>query len=266
MKDVEEKPLHEVILDIMFFKNKEKPVPYSPEDIFWQIKDPSISERQIKEVLDWLVVNKRVEKRFGKYQIDKYEFIDIANRYNSGKDENVENKTQKNITKVEVVKKVSVSSKQPKKQQKNSRKNIKFKWVNTLLILICLPLFAYMVYTLYSPPKNVVAEIKITEELQQDIPGNLYVSTDKIENREFKSKIKEISYSFVKQNRINNDIVNNVNRINNEIVILQKGLDVLNKSYEESKEREKILFRGFLGISLLFIVLFVLFIKREYFD
>ncbi len=59
MSNIEEKPLHEVILDIMYFKDTEKPFAFTSEDIFWQMKDPNISERQIIEVLDWLVVQKK---------------------------------------------------------------------------------------------------------------------------------------------------------------------------------------------------------------
>ncbi len=134
MSDIEEKPLHEVILDIMYFKNTDKPVPFSAEDIFWQIKDPNISERQITEVLDWLVVNKKAEKRFGKYQIDKYEFIDLSNKYKEDDTINDNVKDTETQTKVEVVKKVSVSKPRPPKRtrKKTIRKRLPKDVLNTI--------------------------------------------------------------------------------------------------------------------------------------
>lgn len=75
----EEKPLHEIILDVLYCADDTKPVALTPETIFFILQDASISEKKITEVLEWLVAKRRVEKQAGKYWLDKYEFIEKAN-------------------------------------------------------------------------------------------------------------------------------------------------------------------------------------------
>ncbi len=72
----EEIPLHEVVLKLMFEANKEKPARLDASDLFWQIPDPAVNERNVTEVLNWLVGQKRVEKFSGKYSLDRFEFLD----------------------------------------------------------------------------------------------------------------------------------------------------------------------------------------------
>lgn len=72
-------PLHEVVLEIMFNANPDKPEELTATDIFWKTNDPAISERQIVEVLNWLVSHGRVEHLTGKYSLDRFEFIDQKN-------------------------------------------------------------------------------------------------------------------------------------------------------------------------------------------
>jgi len=69
-------PLHDVVLTIMFDGNEEKPVPFTSENILWRIDNPEISERDVKEVLDWLVIQRRVKYHIGQYTMDRYEFLD----------------------------------------------------------------------------------------------------------------------------------------------------------------------------------------------
>lgn len=79
----EELPLHEVVLKLMFEFNKEKPAELTSTDIFWKISDPSLSEIQITQVLNWLVNEKRLEKFVGKYSLDRFEFLEQRKRYNA---------------------------------------------------------------------------------------------------------------------------------------------------------------------------------------
>ena len=72
----EEIPLHEVVLKIMYEANKEKPALLATNDVFWKITDASVNERNITEVLVWLVTQKRVERNSGKYSLDRFEFLD----------------------------------------------------------------------------------------------------------------------------------------------------------------------------------------------
>ncbi len=272
MSDVEEKPLHEVILDIMYFKNTEKPSAFTPEDIFWQMKDPDISERQIKEVLDWLVVNKKAEKRFGKYQIDKYEFIDIANKY---KQEVVTDNTAKDTEpiekKVEVVKKVSVSKPKPQKDIKAPTKtptrtkgNLnKSYWVFLVVFLI---LSLYVGYRVYDTPTYTFSKIEL-ETTQIHTPEELYIPIKSSDEQTdvLDKQMQNISYSFIKQNKTNKIITDELSRQNNRIITLQKELNKLNQSYQQQKENNKIVFIVFLCILLVLGIgnIFVVFRKKK---
>lgn len=71
-----ELPIHEVVLKIMYNTSREKPVGLTAADVLWKIDNPEITERYIREVLDWLVRQKRVELYLDKYSLDRYEFLE----------------------------------------------------------------------------------------------------------------------------------------------------------------------------------------------
>lgn len=261
---VEEKPLHEVILDIMYFKNTEKPATFTPEDIFWQMKDPDISERQIKEVLDWLVREKKAEQRFGKYQIDKYEFVDMANKYKE--EDIVLNKTEntEKPKKVEVVKKISVSKPRPSKRTR--RKPVKKRlpkefWLLGVMFFILLGCVCYQLYitSAYSFSKIELEATSIHN------PEELYIPIQSLDNQTgiTKKQVENISYSFVKQNKTNKAVVNKLSDVDNRILQLQKELNKLNISYQQEKERTKILLISFLGLFVIVLILLLIIFRRK---
>ncbi len=101
----EEIPLHEVVLKLMFEANKEKPARLDTSDLFWQISDPAVNERNVTEVLNWLVGQKRVEKFSGKYSLDRIEFLDQRKSDNleSGSENESSKSAQKEIPLHDVV-------------------------------------------------------------------------------------------------------------------------------------------------------------------
>ncbi len=74
-------PLHEVVLKVMFLENTERAAEMTSQDILWKIENPEISERQVREVLEWLVHHKKVSYYAGKYNLDRYEFLEIKQNY-----------------------------------------------------------------------------------------------------------------------------------------------------------------------------------------
>ena len=77
-----EKPLHDIVLGLMFEENIERPAKLSARDVFVKMPNTTVSESNVKEVLEWLVHQKRVEYSLGKYSMDRFEFLDqrrIAN-------------------------------------------------------------------------------------------------------------------------------------------------------------------------------------------
>lgn len=72
--------LQDEILEILYQKSLQKPIWISCTEIFWSIDNLKVSERSVKEILDWLVKNDLVIHQADKYQIAKREFIDISRR------------------------------------------------------------------------------------------------------------------------------------------------------------------------------------------
>lgn len=72
--------LQEEVLEILYQKSLQKPIWVSCSEIYWNITNLKVSERSVKEVLDWLVKNDLVLHQADKYQIDKREFLDMNKR------------------------------------------------------------------------------------------------------------------------------------------------------------------------------------------
>lgn len=68
------------ILEILYQKCLQKPIWVSCTEVFWSISNLKVSERSVKEILDWLVKNDLVIYQADKYQIAKREFLDISKR------------------------------------------------------------------------------------------------------------------------------------------------------------------------------------------
>lgn len=68
------------ILEILYRKCLPKPIWVSCTEIFWSISNLKVSERSVKDVLDWLVKNDLVVYQADKYQIAKREFMDMSRR------------------------------------------------------------------------------------------------------------------------------------------------------------------------------------------
>lgn len=68
------------ILEILYQKCLQKPIWVSCTEVFWSISNLKVTERSVKEVLDWLVKNDLVIYQADKYQISKREFVDISKR------------------------------------------------------------------------------------------------------------------------------------------------------------------------------------------
>jgi len=70
-------PLHEVVLQIMYEANKERPAELTVGEVHSKISDETIGETIISDVLRWLVVQKQVECASGKFfSLDRYEMIE----------------------------------------------------------------------------------------------------------------------------------------------------------------------------------------------
>ncbi|CAA0239570.1 DUF5457 domain-containing protein [Tenacibaculum maritimum] len=257
---IEEKPLHEVVLDIMFFADTEKPMAFTPEDVFWRMKDPDISERQIKEVLNWLVTGKKVVQRFGKYQIDKYEFVDMATKYEKEiqkkqKEEKVEQK------KVQVVKKIAVK----KQVRENEKSNVNlFKIISCFLLLLVMLLLVGAIYSIQTKPNRELPEIKFSEWVEYESP-HLYVSAqENSKNKIVGKQLKNISFSFWKQNKTNQKFEEKLNSLNNSMVVLREQLDKVKHMYKEEQDYHKKIFTV-MALVFMFLTAFLFLLIKKLF-
>ena len=160
MSSITNLPLHEVVLKIMFFENMEKAAQMKAEDVLWKIDNPEISERQVRDVLDWLVHQKKAELYLGKYSIDRVEFLEQKELYEASLIALEKNPNSKNKT---TSKKTTKSS--PKRRKTfyiNPPKVARYKYQIYLLILGVLAL-AYLTYTFLGLEYTFESSEKLSE-------------------------------------------------------------------------------------------------------
>ena len=80
------KPLHEIILEMFYFESKDKPCKLTAGEVYWKFKDPSVSEFQIEEVLNWMVRNKKLNENLGYYTLDKHEALALDEKFEQEKE------------------------------------------------------------------------------------------------------------------------------------------------------------------------------------
>lgn len=69
--------LEQAVLEVLYKKCLDRPLWVSESEVFWNISDVRVTEREVREVLEQLVYHRRIVKQVGKYQISKAEFLAI---------------------------------------------------------------------------------------------------------------------------------------------------------------------------------------------
>ena len=70
--------LQKEIMEILYAKSLVKPVWITCSEVYWNIQNIKVTERSVREALDWLVKNEVVLYQGDKYQINKREFIEMS--------------------------------------------------------------------------------------------------------------------------------------------------------------------------------------------
>ncbi|WP_194765656.1 DUF5457 domain-containing protein [Tamlana sp. I1] len=207
MSKATELPIHEVIVKIMFNADREKPMGLSASDVLWKIDNPEVSERHIREVLDWLVREKRVKLYLDKYSLDRYEFLDQKAKHEEetdDADEGLEPNTTFYIN-------------PPRKKTRGLRNKI----------ILCSGILAllYMTYLFNKMNRSYVhssKEITTSSTLSPDIPvKNLYLSEVEDE-KNWEQKFNDVAYSFSRQNSNNKNVSEAIHNMSKTIDSLQK--------------------------------------------
>ncbi|PKH52827.1 hypothetical protein CXF68_19940 [Tenacibaculum sp. Bg11-29] len=221
-------PIHEVILKIMYNADREKPIGLTSSDILWKIDNPEITERYVREVLGWLVRERKVKLYLEKYSLDRHEFL-------TQKTKNVEEEEEVEVLSAE---KETFYIKPSKKKIKNIRSKIFF-FTGTLVLCFVTYLYVNMLRDYEVTTKEITAS---SIEKKQTTIRNLYLSNEDDENENVNKKIENIAYLFSKQNKNNKNIKKEIARLykvtdslqkqqQSKVNIIQKKLDVnLNKS------------------------------------
>ena len=200
-----ELPIHDVILKIMYNANREKPVGLTAGDVLWKIDNPEITERYVREVLDWLVREKRIQLYLDKYSLDRYEFLDQKAKYQEEeKDEVIETKNETYYI----------------KPSRKKIKNIK----STILFFLGVLAICSVTYLFTKMERDYVVTTKLINSktiVNQQVPSKrLFLSTNTEEN--ITKKIEDISYLFSRQHSNNKNL-------QQEIASLYKITDSLQK-------------------------------------
>lgn len=246
---VKKKPLHEVVLDILYYEDTEKPVFMLPEDILWKIKDSDVRERHVNEVLEWLVYNKKAVKQFGKYQIDRYEFIERAN--------NDKGKSSRSKKGTDTVKRISVE-KAPDSWFVNFRES--FSKITFYLLLLSyvgfISVVAYKFYKeIYTPQKPITTDV-VKEEIQELKLNNLYFnSSRKVKDS---ARFSGIKRSFYTQNKINKEVKKRIGLLNSQDESIQKHIFEIQEkmTIKDQKQNQMIAFLLVTNIVLFLLLLF----------
>ena len=245
-------PLHEVVLKIMFYEDIEKAAEMTAEDVLWRIDNPEISERQIREVLDWLVHQKKVVRYLGKYSIDRVEFIAQKELYKTS--------LKRDNTTLKIAKKTS-SKRQTFYMHSNKVYHAPY---YSYIIILGILILGYLTYTFsyvdyqFKPSTTLITQQKRSiQNLSRQ--KQLYVSKDDTYTEKEKSAI---SYSFSRQNKINKITVKTLNKLQFMIDSISqvhiKEMRFLQNEVQHSTNRYNKLLKKMIYCNIVIIVLFVI--------
>lgn len=243
-------PIHEVILKIMYNADREKPIGLTSLDILWKIDNPEITERYVREVLGWLVRERKVKLYLEKYSLDRHEFL--AQKVKNEEEEEEE---------VLSAEKETFYIKPSKKKIKNIRSKIFF-FTGTLVLCFVTYLYVNMLRDYEVTTKEIAAS---SIEKKQTTIRNLFLSNEDDENENVNKKIENIAYLFSKQNKNNKNIKKEIARLykvtdslqkqqQSKLNIIQKKLDVnLNKSINYTND----ILKKIILCNILFLVIII---------
>lgn len=255
--------LQDEILEILYQKSLQKPIWISCTEIFWSIDNLKVSERSVKEILDWLVKNDLVIHQADKYQISKREFIDISKR------KALEKKETEAEDDADVREKGSNKIQHPALNHPESGEEytqLVSKPANTVSAVIALiaflisgTLIGILLFNSFAIEKHDIKDLSCLPDsiqvsmLQPSTPG--YIRDASTANRNFKN----IQTSLETQQRINSELTDVCKKHQSQINTLTACVQQQAKDIE-SLEKERKIYTWMIALTLL--VLSSLFVCR----
>lgn len=242
------------ILEILYQKCLQKPIWVSCAEIFWSISNLKVSERSVKDVLDWLVKNDLVLYQADKYQIAKREFMDISRRKALEKKETEENADVQTVDYGASIPPHTMSHhpwlEREYRQPVAKSSNIMFAIIALIAFLISGTLIGILLFNSFATERRNSVELTYLPDsiqiqpLQVGTPG--YIRDAYTTNRNFKS----IQTSLETQQRINAELMDICKVQQSQINILatyakQQAADI------EHLEKERKIYTWMIALALL---------------
>lgn len=220
--------IEELVLDLLYVKNQERPLWVTASEIYWSINDPNISERDVIETLEKFVKERRVLKQVGKYQIDKLEFLEIKKRK-----EDEAKMMQENSESLESLQSLQAD----KHSQIKTKKSMRWfhtitKFVTWLLWMSIGVILGFLFYNIFLQHRYTIADINIptSEILQEKKPIIVVTRTE----TDIKRSVRKIGTELNKQQEIDKQLIEQTDSLRQSLKNLTAYLQ---KSEEQRIDR-----------------------------
>lgn len=198
--------LQEEIMEILYQKSLQKPLWVTCSEIYWNIKNIKVSERSVREALDWLVKNDVIICQAEKYQISKREFIEMSERKKTETDHPVSRQPETKYANTS-----QQAEHDPSLRTSHSRNNLFFVIIALIAFLLSGILIGILLFNHYAKDENIhsVPQLQITQEADSitlsslHVRGMGYIQEEYTLNQNFKN----LSRSLNEQQGINQEIL-----------------------------------------------------------
>lgn len=198
--------LQEEIMEILYQKSLQKPLWVTCSEVYWNIKNIKVSERSVREALDWLVKNDVVICQAEKYQISKREFIEMSERKKTETDHPVSRQPETKYANTS-----QQAEHAPSLRTSHSRNNLFFVIIALIAFLLSGILIGILLFNHYAKDENIhsVPQLQITQEADSitlsslHVRGMGYIQEEYTLNQNFKN----LSRSLNEQQGINQEIL-----------------------------------------------------------
>ena len=242
--------LQKEIMEILYTKSLVKPIWITSSEVYWNIQNIKVTERSVREALDWLVKNEVVLYQGDKYQINKREFIEMSKRKameekemnkntrpQPAKTEMNENKTEIRDTRTETT--ITV------------RKNYLFYVIIALIaFLLSGILIGILCFNHYAQKESITPPIIERQDSlsiqEMKISTMGYIKDEYTINRNFKN----LTQSLKGQQEINQELLNLIRSQQEQISTLVEYNKYQTRIIEQN-QRENHIYLWIIGIAVL---------------
>lgn len=233
--------LEQAVLEVLYQKCLDRPLWVSESEVFWNISDVRVTEREVREVLEQLVYHRRVVKQVGKYQISKAEFLSIKEQMEgSGElhnDEQLSTERNQPHTKEIVEKKASRAS------------ALKISVLAMLLLLLGCIIGLFLAERDTQEP---LAQITHQEVALSSVtpPKHALPNLSAKDEVELKRSLKGLSTYLQSQQEAYTTMAKHIDSLQREIVKLKSDAKEQEQAYEQKIEKLQYLWLATLAIVL----------------